>query len=470
MLGYLGARVGSHRLRLVIVSLLAGLVGGASATLLSPRDQAGVDIKVLGVDAADTTAAASQPNVLVIVTDDQRGGLGVMRKTLSWFGGGGTSFTQAYTATPLCCPARASLLTGRYSHNHGVTTNNDAADLDQRTTINAYLQGAGYRTGLFGKYLNSWPVTTSPPFWNEFAFFPQSNSLTYKGREWNVQGVVQDVDQYATDYIGQRATTFIQANVGRPWFLYLATPNAHGPQTPQPQYTEADVGEWSGNPAVFEADKRDKPPHIQTASDPLAEGQRLRTKQLRSLKSVDDMVDRVFEALESTGQLTNTLAFFVSDHGFYWAEHGVLGKAAPYLQGIKIPLFARWPGHFSSGSVDNRLASIIDIAPTILQAAGISANRAPIDGKSLLRDARRSRLYVEYLAGGQPKWSSILLGSSQYVEYRKDEFAEYYDLVRDPWQLENVLRNGVTGDEPANLSELSAWLALDMSCSGSSCP
>jgi arylsulfatase A-like enzyme len=453
----------SHRLRLVIGSVLAGLVGGASATFLSARDH-------VRVGAANPTVAASQPNVLVIVTDDQRGALDVMPKTLAWFEGAGTSFTQAYTATPLCCPARASLLTGRYSHNHGVTTNNDAADLDQRTTINAYLQRAGYRTGLFGKYLNSWPVTTSPPFWDKFAFFPQANSPTYKGLEWNVQGVVQDVGQYATDYMGDRATAFIQANAGQPWFLYLATPNAHGPQTPQPQYAQVEVGEWSGNPAVFEADKSDKPPHIRIASAPIAEGQRLRTKQLRSLKSVDDMVDRVFKALESTGQLTSTLAFFLSDHGFYWAEHGLLGKAAPYMQGIKIPLFVRWSGHLAPGTEDDRLVSITDIAPTIMQAAGISPNRAPIDGKSLLGDARRTRLYAEYLAGGQPKWSSILSETYQYIEYKRDGFTEYYDVERDPWQLENVLKNGVTGDEPASLSKLSAWLAHDRGCRGSSCP
>jgi arylsulfatase A-like enzyme len=182
------------------------------------------------------------------------------------------------------------------------------------------------------------------------------------------------------------------------------------------------------------------------------------------------MVNRVFKALESTGQLTNTLVLFLSDHGFYWAEHGILGKAAPYLQGIEIPLFARWPGHLEPGAEDDRLVSITDIAPTILEAAGISATRVPIDGKSLLGDERRTRLYVEYLAGGQPKWSSILSETYQYMEYKRDGFAEYYDVVRDPWQLENVLRNGVTGDEPANLAKLSAWLAHDKECSGSSCP
>jgi arylsulfatase A-like enzyme len=425
----------------------------------------------LGTAPGAESAITAPPNILLIVTDDQRAdAMDALPRTLAWFRDGGTSFSQAYSASPLCCPARASLLTGRYPHNHGVTTNGAAADLDQTTTLNAYLQAGGYRTGLFGKYLNSWPVTATPPFWDKFAFFPQSNALSYKGREWNVQGAVQDVGQYATDYIAQRAASFIRNATDEPWFLYLATPNAHGPQTPQLKYADANVGEWDGNPAVFETDKSDKPAFVQSASAPLSEGQRLRTKQLRCLMSVDDMVDRVFGALEATGQLSNTLAFFVSDHGFYWAEHGLLGKAAPYQQAISVPMFARWPGRFPPGFQDDRLVSLVDVAPTVLQAAGLAPTHAPIDGKSLLGSGERTRLYVEYLAGRHPKWSSILSEGYQYIEYRRGGFAEYYDRVRDPWQLENVLRNAVTGDEPTDLSQLSAWLAQDKACSGSSCP
>jgi arylsulfatase A-like enzyme len=178
-------------------------------------------------------------------------------------------------------------------------------------------------------------------------------------------------------------------------------------------------------------------------------------------------------ALESSGQLTNTLAIFLSDNGYLWGEHRRCCKSTPYTQSIKVPMYARWPGSFAAGATDSRLAANIDVAPTVLQAAGVSASNAPIVGRSLLSDYRRNRLFLEFFKSkaSAPPWASLVTPSYQYIEYNDGSgFREYYDLVKDPWQLENVFNNSVAGDEPTNAAQLAAQLAADKTCSGNTCP
>lgn len=427
-------------------------------------------LPLISARPAPQSGAEAPPNILIIVTDDQRAGLEVMPDTLKWFEAGGTRYTNAFATTPTCCPSRASLLTGRYVHNHGVDNRKRATVLDQTTTINYYLQRAGYRTGLFGKYLNTWPAETSPPHWNHFAFFSNTTAETYVGDRWNVQGTLTSVNQYATDYIGGRAESFIR-DTTQPWLLYLSTPNPHGPWTAEAEYENAPVGTWEGNPAVFETDKSDKPSYVQEAKHTFKQGKTLRRRQLRTLYSVDDMVERVFLALQDTGELDNTLAFFISDNGLMWGEHGRTGKSVPYLQAIGVPMFARWPGHLSAGVEDSRLVANIDVAPTALQAAGITQLNAPIDGRSLLGSHARERILTEFFESksNAPPWSSTVTHEYQYTEYA-DGFNEYYDLTNDQWQLENLLNNGTPGDEPSNVAELASQLAADRACAGGSCP
>jgi arylsulfatase A-like enzyme len=415
---------------------------------------------------------AAAPNILIIVTDDQRDGLHVMPDTLRWFDQGGTSFSNAYATTPTCCPSRASIITGRYSHNHRVTNEGRATVLDENTTISYYLDKAGYHTALFGKYLNSWPIDRPPAHWDEFAYFKNSTADTYVGKGWNIDGTIGNTGSYATDYIGARAVSVIR-NVASPWLLYLSTPNPHGPWTTEPEYSKAAVGPWDGNPAVFEEDLSDKPPYVQQSSTSFTAGSRQRKKQLRTLYSVDDMVQRVFSALQDAGQLDNTLAIFVSDNGYLWGEHRRCCKSVPYTQSIQVPMFARWSGQFAAGATDRRLVATIDILPTVLDAAGVTATTAPVDGRSLRAGGRRTRLLAEFFESRSvaPPWSSTVTASYQYVEYNDGSgFREYYDLAQDPWQLRNLLGDGDGSNDPANIGELSSQLASDKQCSGSSCP
>jgi arylsulfatase A-like enzyme len=358
-------------------------------------------------------------------------------------------------------------MSGRYAHNNGVTRNSNANLLDQSRTIQAYLDRAGYRTGMFGKFFNSIRLSSSPRFFDVWASFPNSQD-NYTNGDWNVDGTIKHITQYATDYIGNRAADFIRASSGTPWYLYLATPNAHGPMTPQAQYAQAPVPRWSGNPAVFEQDRSDKPPWVRSHTQTFAGGQAVRTKQLRTLMSVDDMVGQIRSTLVDTGQMDNTLAFYTSDNGYHWSEHGLPGKGSPYLQSVRVPMLARWPGHLAAGATDRRLAANIDIAPTALGGANLTP-ATPFDGRSLTSPQVRDHMLAEYWAGqpkGPPPWASLLTESNQYIEYYSPTtgqriFREYYNLLADPWQLTNL------STPPAGVA---AQLAADRVCAGASCP
>lgn len=420
-----------------------------------------------------------RPNILIIVTDDQRDGLAVMPATRRWFGRGGTTFNRAYATTPLCCPARASIMTGRYAHNHGVRGNADGDRLNTRSTLQFYLRRADYTTAIYGKYLNNYDISAPLPHFDRFGIFcctPNETPEAYVGGQWNVDGTMRTVRQYTTDFIAGRATTFI-SNHSEPWLMYLAPPAPHRPFTPHRLYRNAPVQPWGGNRATGEADRSDKPPYVQASERALEEGQAQRIAQYRTLMSVDDMVEKVVLSLKRAGESGNTLAFFVSDNGYLWSEHGLIGKPFPYTKSIRVPLLMRWPGHTPAGLLDSRLVGNIDIAPTVLAAARITPT-IRMDGRSLLnRERPRDRMLTEVgVAATTPAWASLVTASDQYVEYYGAggaiEFREYYDLLRDPAQNENLLGDDdpVNDPDPEVLAGLSTQLAQDRRCVATACP
>jgi arylsulfatase A-like enzyme len=419
-----------------------------------------------------------RPNVLVFVTDDQRAGtVKHMDATRRWFARRGTTFAKTFATTAVCCPSRASIFTGRYAHNHGVLTNQEgqANNLDQSTTVQRHLDHAGYRTGLIGKFLNHWDLSRPPPHFDDYVLFDRG----YYGRPFNVNGTIRIVSSYTTDFIRRQAKRFLgnaEQFDRRPWFLYVAPWAPHTPATPEPTYERAFVPPLSPNPAMLEGDRSDKPAYVQEDPTDITKAARNRRRQLRTLMSVDDLVDGVMKKVMRLGEGANTLAIFLSDNGVGWEEHGLSGKAVPYFSTIRIPLYTRWPGHIPAKRRDRRIAANIDVAPTILDAAGIPAH-AGLDGRSLLRRWRRNRLLLEAFGSDvRPdiKWAATLTARKQYVEYYAGEsaaptFREYYDLSNDPWQLRNLLGDEQRVNDP-NLDYLSARLTTDRRCRGSRCP
>ncbi len=432
--------------------------------------------------AEQTGQLDPRPNVIVIVTDDQRPGgtMKAMPKTKRWFAQQGSTYPNAFATTPLCCPARASIFSGRYAHNHGVISNKGGAayNLDQNSTMQRYLDEAGYFTGIFGKYFNGWDIRDEPPFADRWAI---TTTTPYKVGVYNEQGLVHMVDQYYMDYLRTQILSFLDAAQSdvEPFFLYIAPVAPHGPATPEPAYRTARVGNFAINPAMTEEDKSDKPPVVQNARVSMSKVQEFAGKQLRSLRSVDDMIDEVMRDLAASGDLDNTLAFFLSDNGFLWGEHGLMEKSLPYTQSVKVPFYARWPGHISENERDTRLVANIDIAPTVLQAAGLNPDdEYPMDGRSLLSDYSRDRMlneYFERVVKRSPHWASLRNGNYSYTEYYADGtraqviFREYYDLRADPYQLNNLLGDDSTANDP-NVSLLSAQLLADRACKGTSGP
>lgn len=469
---------GSRKLRRVrsrLALLCALTVAVASPFVVAPTGR--------DVAAARHTG---RPNVLIILTDDQRasGTLGVMPETKRRFYGGGTRFTQAFATTPLCCPSRASIMTGRYAHNHRVRTNEDAAYLDQTSTLQSYLQRDGYRTAIFGKFLNGWDFTRDPPHFDDWTI--GQKPTRYEDGMWNIEGTITDVTKYSTNFVADEAVRFLheaEADDSQPWLMYVTPGAPHMPAVPEAEYANAPLEPWKKNPAVLEKDRTDKPPYVQARSSNLRRVRRIRAMQLRALFSVDDLVTRIFRSADRLDENRSTLAFFLSDNGFLWGEHGLSGSAhqkrSPYTQSIKLPFLMRWPGHVASSVIDDRLVANIDIAPTVLDAAQLSPRLVyPMDGRSLLDSGARRWLLLEHWREDKlvPQWAALRSAGVEYVEYYGDDgltpptFQEFYRLATDRWQLDNLLGDARAGNDPVNVSGLAARLDRARRCIGDVCP
>jgi arylsulfatase A-like enzyme len=431
------------------------------------------------IQTPDPTPDPGPPNVLIFLTDDQRADtLEVMPATIRWFAKSGTQFTQAHVTTPLCCPSRASILTGRYVHNHGVRDNFSAIDLAQRTTLEHYLRTAGYRTAIAGKFLNEWDLSVDPPFFDRWAIF--RDHLSYRDVVFNVDGDIRLVGGYSTSFVERQALGFLRdfEHVdGRPWFLIVSPLAPHKPFTPERQYADEPTPPWPLSPAVLEQDLSDKPPFLHRELGP--RGAKItRRLQLRTLMSTDDAVDAVMTEAERLGELQDTLAFFLSDNGFLTGEHGLVDKRLPYTESTHIPLYLRWDGHTIAGGTDDRLVANVDVAPTVLAAVGV-APPLRLDGHDLLGPKERDHLFLEYFLDPVrpvPEWAAVLTDDTLYVEYSAIDgsvlFREYYDNRADPWQTQNLLGDDDPANDPppAEVRRLSNTIGDDRHCQGVSGP
>src|SRR5918992_2346675 len=181
-----------------------------------------------------------QPNVLLIVTDDQRQEpLATMPATRKWFKASGVTYRNAFVTTPLCCPSRASIMTGRYAHNHGVWNNRSARRLAQDTTLQHRLQTAGFRTALVGKFLNGWPVGKDPDNFHRWAVSDPKKPTGYYNESFNLNGRMRKVAGYTTNVISRKSKLFLDVFERRdssPWFLLVAPFGPHEPYTPEAEY------------------------------------------------------------------------------------------------------------------------------------------------------------------------------------------------------------------------------------------
>lgn len=414
-----------------------------------------------GVEIAARNITDTRPNVLVIMTDDQRSDTlteQFMPNTMNLIAGRGVLFSRAYTSTSMCCPARAGFLTGRYARNNGVHVNKD--QLREPTFVD-HLHDSGYFTGLAGKYLNSWDGDPRP----EFDFWAGFVRGDITDPEMNVNGEHKAIPGYQPHISRDHGLEFLDlVPDGKPFFLLYAPITPHAPATPAPgdEGLFSDLPPWrppsfnvvnTGDPNWL----RNKPPLTQAE---IEENDKFRLDQLRCLHSLDLVVRDLLAKLETQGKLDNTLVIFLSDNGVFWGEHRLKGKNRVYEEASRIPMaiaFAAITGQ--APRVEDRLVQIIDLAPTIYELAGLPIPQN-VNGKSLVPLLRESvKLRDAILLEGWPgsftnprpsdghyatetteHYKAIRTQQYVYVQTAKD-FAELYDTNQDPYQLNNLADN-----------------------------
>jgi N-acetylglucosamine-6-sulfatase len=395
--------------------------------------------------------AFTRPSIVLILTDDQRwdslGGMPIVRSLLAEHG---VTFTNSFVSNSLCCPSRASILTGQYSHTTGIYSNRPPqggfADFRDSSTVATWLHTAGYKTGLFGKYLNGYTGTRIPPGWDQWHAFTSGRYYDYT---LNENGFIRSFGNagadYSTDVLASLATSFIRRSTG-PLFVYFAPSAPHQPARAAPRDAAArDPVPYRRPPNLFEPDVSDKPRWIRRLPPSTPAGIRgvlgVRLDQYRSLLGVDRAVGDIVEALKATDRLSDSVIVFTSDNGLSEGSHRWFEKQAAYEESIRVPLVLRFDPLVAAPRADNRLVVNVDLAPTFAAVAGVAAPGA--EGLSLIPLLQgpgagwRTDFLLEHVGRGHiPTYCGVRTTRFLYVFYSTRE-EELYDLRRDPYELSN---------------------------------
>ena len=462
-------------------------------------------------------ASASRPNVVVIMTDDQRlDTLQYMPKTQELIAAAGVSFVNALASYPVCSPSRATFLTGQYAHNHQVLGNalpwGGYHKLRHNNTLPVWLHDAGYKTMFIGKYLNRYgednPLEV-PPGWDDWQAMVENR---YYGFKLNENGSLftfgGSEGEYQTDVFAVKAASAIRRHVAnnsrQPFFLFIAPQAPHSGRNSNSIRNDPDFAHlnhpfgpramrhldlfhdepYRKSKAYNEKLVDDKPAHIQAlARIPMETTYGIDAHyraKLEMLQAVDDLVETVVTELRNASLLKNTLIVYTSDNGFFHGEHRIVtGKNLPYDEALRIPLLVRGPG-FPAGSTSTQLVSNIDLAPTVVEVSGATPGRA-MDGRSLVRLSNnpasgRGRSIV--LEGGWPGaadeegaitpivgYHGVREEKYQYVEYETGDRELYY-LISDSAQVNNRIDDPKLAEVATRMQEL---LRRQENCRASDC-
>ena len=413
--------------------------------------------------AGSPSGRSTLPNIVVILTDDERwDSLWALRSVQQDLVQHGVTFNNAMVVNSMCCPSRATILTGNYSHTTGVYGNGGKyggfKSFDDSSTVAVWLRNAGYQTALLGKYLNRYDEIYTPPGWDEWdAFENAQGGGAFYNYHLNQDGTLvwygSDGTDYSTDVLAGKADAWIRgANPDAPLFLDLALYAGHTPYTPGPNYVHAFRHLPPYRPPNYnEADVSDKPAWVQALPTMTQDKQRhtdnQRKDQYRTLLSADDAVARVIAALSDTGRLSNTLVMFMSDNGIAQGEHRWTNKKVAYEESIRIPMVIRYdPYTYSAPRSDDHLVLNMDLAATFAELAGL--NPPVTEGTSLVPliqspdpPSWRSDFLIEYRKDGPrdevPTFCAVRDEGYLYVSYQVSGEEELYDLALDPYELDN---------------------------------
>ncbi len=459
------------------------------------------------------TAQADQApaNIVVLLTDDQEpASVRVMKTVRKEMKRKGVTMKRFYANFPLCCPSRATMLTGQYAHNHGVLSNSQPDggygvfnELHGDDYLPLWLQQAGYTTSYIGKFLNEYAEpdeygTTPadvPAGWDDWRALAPSNAQ-YFNYTMNQNGVLSEFgdedEDYSTDKFTQKAKKFIRRSAPSPspFFLMLGYAAPHGGgggspgrscnrgAVPAPRHLGELKSESKGNlsPAFNEADNSDKPSVIRDIA-PLTPGQisdtlRKRRCAWESLLAVDESVGALLEEIKRSGERRQTYVFFLSDNGYLRGEHRIRNnKRYLYEESARLAFVARGPG-IPHGKNSSDVATNADLVPTILEISGATPGEVQ-DGQSLLPSFAAPKLeharaiLLEAFAG--PQILGLRTSRYLYTEWDTDQLQpekELYDTYADPNQLTNLAA------DPAYLpvvTDLGLQLDQMTDCAGANC-
>ncbi len=453
-------------------------------------------VALMCVFGDSAVAQDKKPNIILILTDDQRADtLEYMPKLNELLVQRGTLFPNAIITTPTCCPSRATILTGQYAHNHGVRQNEKefTRELDKRDsqTLATWLKAGGYKTGLIGKYLNGYSFGYIPPGWDTFQAFGKRHYYNYKMTNF-IDGVSKEPRtygsseaDYSTDVLAAKAVDFIKsADDGDKPFFLIWTPNApHRPAVPArrheqtfadlsphrpPSFNVSDKGFWDrkwwskGGRAL--------------SANRIAKIDAMRKGMLQTLLAVDEAIEKIVNTLVASNKLENTIIIFLGDNGFHWGEHQITDKRSPYDESIRVGMVI-FDGRDQTKRTNDALVANIDLAPTILDYAGLKTPDT-VDGVSILpllsgeKAQLRNHVLIQIFPETFASTSNAFIGvrGANSVYFERDGLIwaskEYFDMTKDPHQLKNLVTDP---DFESDVAAHRAALNHLRSCAGASC-
>lgn len=409
-------------------------------------------------------APPARPNIILIVTDDQRfdafsasGHTGILSflrtPNMDRLAREGLHFRNAFVTTSLCSPSRASILSGQYAHTHGVNALEQDLKPDCRT-FPQLLREAGYETGFVGKWHLGKNSDEPDPAFDYWAAFRGQGA--YFNPVLNVNGRRTGTAGYVTDVLTDQAIGFVSKRRDKPFFLMLGHKAPHSPVTPPKHLEGLFAGIEIPYPPGYHEKHDDKPAwylefhdhdFFHVLLEPKEKYERYVKDYCRTLVSVDENLGRLLAALDRGGLGENTAIFYLADNGHFLAEHQLYSKMIMYEEAIRIPLLVRWPRGIRAGARRDEMVLNIDLAPTILELAGVRAP-AEMEGSSFRRllaggggrGWRRSFLY-EYDDGwGLPQLEGVRTADGwQYTRY--PDWEQLYYIPDDPHQMKNLARD-----------------------------
>ncbi len=450
--------------------------------------------------ASRAIAGTARPNIVVVVVDDLRWDeLGITghpyleTPNIDRLARDGARFANAFHAVPLCSPNRASILTGQYPSRHGIIDNVARNRMSHRLeTFPRALQAEGYETAFFGKWHMGNDPTPRPGF-DEWAAIPGQGRTT--NPELFEDGRLHAVDGYITDVLTDRAVEFVERDRDAPFLIYLAhkavhpdarqlddgsvDPNFPSGYVPAPRHlgrydretfprranVVSSFDELGGKPALRRALVSKSPDGIQPT------GENTIRRRAEMMLAVDESVGRIVNALDAEGILDDTFIVFTSDNGYFYGEHGLsLERRMPYEESIRTPLIVRYPRLVSGQTDIEALILSVDIAPTVLDVAGVPIG-AHIQGRSLVPVLQgmtrgwRASIFVEFYTYENPfswlvdmDYRAVRTQQYKYIHWMQHPGEnELYDLNADPFEMQNLINDpmmtGVLSDLRRQLAD-----------------